>query len=57
MHAENYSTAHPSLNGANPFHYLTELQRHAEELAANPAGWMPWNYRETLARLARPAAA
>jgi transposase len=45
------------LNGANPFHYLTELQRHAEELAANPAEWMPWNYRETLARLARPAAA
>jgi transposase len=45
------------LNGANLFHYLTELQRHAEELAANPAEWMPWNYRETLARLARPAAA
>jgi hypothetical protein len=45
------------LNGANPFHYLTELQRHAEELAAYPAEWMPWNYRETLARLARPAAA
>jgi transposase len=45
------------LNGANPFHYLTELQRHAEELAANPAEWMPWNYRETLERLARPAAA
>lgn len=45
------------LNGANPFHYLTELQRHAEELAANPAEWMPWNYRETLARLATPTAA
>ena len=45
------------LNGANPFHYLTELQRHAEELAACPAEWMPWNYRETLARLATSAAA
>jgi len=45
------------LNGANPFDYLTELQRHAEELAAHPSEWMPWNYRETLARLARPAAA
>jgi hypothetical protein len=38
-------------------HYLTELQRHAEELKGNPAEWMPWNYRETLARLATPAAA
>jgi predicted nucleic acid-binding Zn-ribbon protein len=34
--------------GANPFDYLTELERHAEELAANPGNWMPWNYRETL---------
>ena len=45
------------LNGANPFDYLTELQRHAEALAAHPAEWMPWSYRDTLARLARPAAA
>jgi transposase len=37
------------LNGANPFDYLTELQRHADELAANPRDWMPWNYRQTLA--------
>ncbi len=36
------------LNGANPFDYLTELQKHAEELAKNPAAWMPWNYRQTL---------
>ena len=45
------------LNGANPFDYLTELQRHAEELKRSPSEWMPWNYRETLARLATPAAA
>jgi hypothetical protein len=45
------------LNGANPFDYLTELQRHAAELARDPGAWMPWNYRETLARLATPAAA
>ena len=45
------------LNGANPFDYLTELQRHARELEANPSAWMPWNYRETLAQLATPAAA
>ena len=45
------------LNEANPFDYLTELLRHAEELKNTPSEWMPWNYRETLARLARPAAA
>jgi transposase len=45
------------LNGANPFDYLTELQRHAEELKRSPSEWMPWNYRETLARLAQTAAA
>jgi transposase len=36
------------LNDANPFDYLTELQKHAAELAENPAAWMPWNYRQTL---------
>jgi transposase len=45
------------LNGANPFDYLTELQRHAEELKRQPSECMPWNYRDTLARLATPAAA
>jgi len=38
------------LCGANSFEYLIELQRHARELAANPAEWMPWNYRATMAR-------
>jgi hypothetical protein len=36
------------LCGANPFVYLTELERHAGELSSNPQDWMPWNYRETL---------
>jgi transposase len=45
------------LNGANPFDYLTELLRHAEELKRSPSEWMPWNYRETLARFATPTAA
>jgi transposase len=36
------------LCGANPLDYLTELERHADQLAANPQRWMPWNYRETL---------
>jgi transposase len=40
------------LNGANSFKYLTELQRHAPQLAANPSDWMPWNYQETLERTA-----
>ena len=43
-------------NGADPFDYLTEMQRHAKEVAKNPAEWMPWNYRETLARLRRTSA-
>jgi hypothetical protein len=46
------------LEGVDPFDYLNELQRHAEELAANPQDWMPWNYRATLARIqeaAKPA--
>ncbi len=33
---------------ANAFDYLTELQKHATELAGKPAQWMPWNYREAL---------
>ena len=36
------------LNQANPFDYLTQLQRHADQLAAGPQLWMPWNYREAL---------
>jgi transposase len=39
------------LNGVNAFDYLTELQRHSEEVKRNPAEWMPWNYRQALARL------
>ncbi|MCP4898429.1 MAG: IS66 family transposase [bacterium] len=33
------------LCGANPFDYLTELQRHAAKLATAPSQSMPWNYR------------
>jgi transposase len=36
------------LNEANPFDYLTQLQRHCEQVAASPQLWMPWNYREAL---------
>ena len=31
--------------------------RHSEELKRRPSEWMPWNYRDTLARLAPPTAA
>jgi transposase len=42
------------LNGVNPFDYLTELNKHADELSAHPADWMPWNYRSTPAPQATP---
>jgi hypothetical protein len=40
-----------ALHGRNPFDYLTALQVHAKAVAENPADWMPWNYRATVARL------
>jgi transposase len=42
-------TATAELNRVNPFDYLVQLQRHAELIKTNPAHWMPWNYRATLA--------
>jgi hypothetical protein len=54
------SLIHPcELCGVNAFDYLTSLHGHLAELAATPAAWMPWNYRETRAALAAnpPAAA
>jgi transposase len=38
------------LNGVDPFNYLTQLQRRAEELSSSPKDWMPWNYTETMER-------
>lgn len=38
------------LNGANSVDYLTALQKHALQAREAPSDWMPWNYRETLAR-------
>jgi transposase len=35
-----------TLNAADPFDYLTQLEKHHAELRANPERWMPWNYRE-----------
>ncbi len=42
------------LNGVNAFEYLTALHKHASQLSAHPADWMPWNYQETLQKLADP---
>ena len=36
------------LNKANPFEYLTELHKHANQLSSDPDSWMPWDYRGTL---------
>jgi hypothetical protein len=46
------------IRGANPFDFLTAIQRHARAAAQSPADWLPWTYRETLARLTqtKPAA-
>jgi hypothetical protein len=38
------------LSAVDPFDYLTELQRHAEEVSRYPKDSMPWNYRETMKR-------
>jgi transposase len=42
------------LCGVSAFDYLAELERHAEELSANPRDWMPWNYRRTLDAISVP---
>ena len=39
------------LNAVNAFDYLTELERHADQLASHPEQWMPWSYQRTLAGL------
>ena len=43
------------LCGANPVDYLTELERHASELAENPGQWLPWNYQAHAASAGPPA--
>jgi transposase len=41
------------LNNVDPFDYLTALNTHAARLAEDPQDWMPWNYSETVVRLAK----
>lgn len=42
---------------SNPFDYLTALHRHADQVAAAPDRWMPWNYRAAVEKsdASRPA--
>jgi transposase len=42
---------------ADPFAHMVALQRHHEQVLDEPSAWMPWNYAETLARLAPPGPA
>jgi hypothetical protein len=37
------------LHGENPFDYLTALLEHERDVASDPAAWLPWTYRATLA--------
>ncbi len=54
LRIESLSVA--ELCGANPFDYLTALQRHAVEIARDPTAWMPWNYHAALGARAAAAA-
>jgi len=40
------------LCGVNPFGYLQALQIHVQDVLTRAALWLPWNYREQLARAA-----
>lgn len=44
------------LHGENPFEYLVALFVHSADVAADPAAWLPWTFRATLARASPPAA-
>jgi transposase len=44
------------LHHGDPFHYLTVLFTHYNAVAAAPADWLPWNYKEALARLEQRSA-
>lgn len=43
------------LAGINAFDYLVALMRNAQDVAANPAEWMPWNYAQRMANLGEAA--
>jgi hypothetical protein len=45
------------LHGENPIDYLIALMSNSAAVAAAPADWMPWNFREAVARVAAGQAA
>jgi hypothetical protein len=49
--AERLMQPHGIVKGFNAFEYLTALQQHADEVAASPEGWLPWNYRDALSAI------
>lgn len=44
------------LHRENPFAYLVALLVHSADVAADPAAWLPWTFRATLARASSAAA-
>lgn len=42
------------MNGADPFDYLTQVQRHAKEVREHPERWLPWNYLKSLPHTRSP---
>jgi hypothetical protein len=42
------------LDGVNPFDYLTQLLEHPDEVALDPRSWLPWNYRDAVAKSRGP---
>lgn len=44
-------------NKVDAFDYLNTIQRHAVSVAANPALWLPWNYKQSLAKVSELAQA
>lgn len=44
------------LHGENPFEFLVALLTHPADVATDPAAWLPWTFRATLARASSAAA-
>jgi hypothetical protein len=41
------------LEKVNPFEYLTILQKNSIDVINNPGKWLPWNYKKTIAAIAK----
>ena len=45
------------LCGADPFHYLTSLLSHHDDVEDSPEAWLPWNYKAPRASPGAPPTA